>query len=114
MCGVVAIITAGVALWSLSSALAPSRADVSAMVSQRLDGPGPLRHELARADGPVVQTLTDGIEANQQAYIDSRRGAVARACGLTALVGSALAALAGWFGASRARTAAASTRPDRS
>jgi hypothetical protein len=113
VCGLVAVITAGVALWSLSSALTPSRAEVSTMVSQRLDGPGPLRHELAREDGPVVQTLVDGIETNQQQYLERRRGAIVRAVGFTALVGAILAALAGWFGASRAkRHAIANRRPD--
>ncbi len=113
VCSLVAVITAGVALWSLSAALVPSSEDVSTMVSERLDGPGPLRRELARPDGPVVQSIAESIEANQKAYIDGRRGAVVRACAITALVGAALAALAGWFGASRAlRNSAASTSPN--
>jgi hypothetical protein len=99
VCGLAALITVAVALWSISAAVTPSKADVSRIVSAKLDGPSPVRHELARPDGPVVQSLADQILANHDTFVADHRVAIARACGLTALVGALLAALAGWFAA---------------
>lgn len=99
VCSLVAVVTMGVALWSLSAALTPTKADLDRVVSERLDGPGPIRHELARADGPVVQTIVSEVQARQTQYLEERRPAIAMACGLTALVGASLASLAGWFSA---------------